>query len=433
MSDLLTSIAIILLLVVINGLFVAAEFALVGSRRSRLEAMANGGSTAAGWLVKVFDKTAGKDAYIAIAQLGITLASIGLGMYGEPAIAKYLYPLIEGFGVTEDQSHLIGFVIALSLITYMHVVFGEMIPKALALQMPEQVSITVNPLMRLFGIIFRPFVFVLNKIAFALMRLLRIEDPGKSAMLYTSRELEFVAEEVAASGQLGAAQRELIGNLFDMDDRTVEALMTSRSRLQAIDLGVNPATLQTIAAESDLSRFPVFEGTLDNVIGVLLAKDYIRASIKGTVPDLKQLLRPLPRVAASLPVRDLLSLFKRQRTHAALVVDEHGGTLGFVTMDDLVDELIDDDPATEADWINSEEDGSLLVDGEVTLAELAADHGIRPGAADVITVAGLFLAKYGTIPPEGAEIEVKGRTLTVVRREGFKIDKVRISAVATSD
>jgi CBS domain containing-hemolysin-like protein len=187
MSDLFIPISIILLLVAINGIFVAAEFALVGSRRSRLQAMANGGSTAADWLVKVFDKPAGKDAFIAIAQLGITLASIGLGMYGEPAIAEHLYPMIEGFGIDEDQSHLIGFVIALSLITYMHVVFGEMIPKALALQMPEQVSVSVNPVMRLFGVIFRPFVFLLNKTAFALMRLLRIDDPGKSAMLYTRR------------------------------------------------------------------------------------------------------------------------------------------------------------------------------------------------------------------------------------------------------
>lgn len=427
MSDLLIPIAIILLLVAINGIFVAAEFALVGSRRSRLQSMANGGSTAAEWLIKVFDKPAGKDAFIAIAQLGITLASIGLGMYGEPAIAKHLYPIIEDFGVTEDQSHIIGFVIALSLITYMHVVFGEMIPKALALQMPEQVSVSVNPVMRLFGVLFRPFVFVLNKTAFALMRLLRIEDPGKSAMLYTSRELEFVAEEVAASGQLEDAQRTLIGNLFDMDDRTVEELMTSRSRLKAIELSTDPDTIATVIAESGHSRFPVYDGTLDNIVGVLLAKDFIRASLDGKITVLPAMVRPIPRAAATLPVRDLLAIFKRLRTHAAVVVDGHGGTLGFVTMDDLVDDLIDDDEKTETDWISTNPDGSLLVDGEVTLAELAESHSIKFKAQDVVTVAGLFLLRYGTIPEQGATITEGGRTFTLEERNGFKIAKVRIA------
>lgn len=427
MSDLLIPIAIILLLVAINGIFVAAEFALVGSRRSRLQAMANGGSTAAEWLVKVFDKPAGKDAFIAIAQLGITLASIGLGMYGEPAIAKHLYPLIEGLGVSEDQSHLIGFVIALSLITYMHVVFGEMIPKALALQMPEQVSVSVHPVMRLFGVIFRPFVFVLNKTAFALMRLLRIEDPGKSAMLYTSRELEFVAEEVAASGQLEDAQRTLIGNLFDMDDRMVEELMTSRSRLKAIELSTDAETVATVIAESGHSRFPVYEGSLDNVVGVLLAKDFIRASLDGKICVLPAMVRPIPRAAATLLVRDMLAIFKRLRTHAAIVVDEHGGTLGFVTMDDVVDDLIDDDDQSETDWISTEADGSLLVDGEVTLAELAESHALKIEMQDVVTVAGLFLAKFGTIPEQGTQITESDKILTLEERSGFKITKVRIT------
>jgi CBS domain containing-hemolysin-like protein len=426
MSDLFIPILIILLLVVINGIFVAAEFALVGSRRSRLQAMANGGSTAADWLVKVFDKPAGKDAFIAIAQLGITLASIGLGMYGEPAIAEHLYPMIEGFGINEDQSHLIGFVIALSLITYMHVVFGEMIPKALALQMPEQVSVSVNPVMRLFGVIFRPFVFMLNKTAFALMRLLRIDDPGKSAMLYTSRELEFVAEEVAASGQLEDAQRSLIGNIFNMDDRTVEELMTSRSRLKAIELSTDSETVAAIIAESGHSRFPVYEGNLDNVVGVLLAKDFIRADLDGKVKMLPAMIRPIPHAAASLPVRDLLTIFKRLRTHAAVVVDEHGGLLGFVTMDDLVEDLIEGDEPSAKDWISTDADGSILVDGEVTLAELGESHALKIEAQDVVTVAGLFLARYGTIPEQGAEISEDGSTLILEERRGFKIAKVRI-------
>ncbi|MDP3401888.1 MAG: CNNM domain-containing protein, partial [Brevundimonas sp.] len=172
MIDVLLPIVAILLLVGINGVFVAAEFALVGARRSRFQVMAQEGNGAATWLLRVFDRTAGKDSYIAVAQLGITLASIGLGMYGEPAVAKWLYGPLESLGLSYGQSHALGFAIALGGITFLHVVFGEMIPKAMALQSPEGVSISLNPLMRLFGVLFRPMVILLNKAAFGLMRLL---------------------------------------------------------------------------------------------------------------------------------------------------------------------------------------------------------------------------------------------------------------------
>jgi CBS domain containing-hemolysin-like protein len=176
----LLPIFVILGLVAVNGVFLAAEFALVGSRRSRLQTLAAGGSRGARWLLGVFDRPAGKDGYVAVAQLGITLASIGLGMYGEPAVASWLYGPLESWGLSGAAAHTLGFVVALSGITAMHVVLGEMIPKALALQAPEPVSLRVNPGMRLFALVFRPMVVVLNSTAFALMRLLRIPEPDRA-------------------------------------------------------------------------------------------------------------------------------------------------------------------------------------------------------------------------------------------------------------
>ena len=166
-------------LVAVNGVFVAAEFSLVASRRSRINALADDGNRAARWLRRVFDRPTGKDSYIAVAQLGITLASIGLGMYGEPAIAHWLYGPFESLGLSEAAAHTVGFIVALSVITYLHVVLGEMIPKALALQAPERVSLRLNPFMRFFSVMFKPMVVALNAIAFALMRLLRITEPDK--------------------------------------------------------------------------------------------------------------------------------------------------------------------------------------------------------------------------------------------------------------
>lgn len=426
MTDVLIPIAAIVALVLVNGIFVGAEFALVGARRGRFETMAANGSAAAKWLLRVFDREGGKDAYIAVAQLGITLASIGLGMYGEPAVAQWLYQPLEDAGLTYDQSHGAGFVIALGSITFLHVVFGEMIPKAMALQAPERVSMALNPVMRLFAILFRPMVFVLNKIAFGLMRMLGIPDPGKSAMLYSAQELEIATGEVAASGQLDEAQSRLIENIFEMEDRTAEALMTSRARMIAVPAGAAASDIAAIVARETLARYPVYGSSLDDVIGVLHVKDFVRRRLSGEAVDLRSIIRPLPRVAAGMSALDLMTLFKKQRTHAALVVDEFGGTLGFVTMDDLVDDLIDADEGASPDWIRKLPDGTLILDGEVTLDELEEDHGITLDHAEVTTVAGLFLAERGMLPNIGDRLERGGMRLTAEDVQGMKIVRVRL-------
>lgn len=427
MSEYLVPIGIIVALIVANGVFVAAEFALVGARRSRLDTMAQGGNRVARRLVGVFDRPRGKDAYIAIAQLGITLASIGLGMYGEPAVAAWIYPVLEGWGLSYDQSHVAGFVIALGAITYLHVVFGEMIPKALALQVPESVSITVNPVMRAFGFLFRPMVVALNWMAFGLMRMLGIPDPGKSASLYTSKELAIATEEVAASGQLDEAQRVLIDNIFEMEDRTAEELMTSRGRIEAIEAETGLDALASMIADSRQTRYPVFSGSLDEMVGVLHVKDFIRAHHTGDLRTLRQIARPLARVAATTSAAELLALFKKQRVHAALVVDEYGGTLGFVTMDDIIDDLIDEEESATSEWIRRLPDGSFVMDGEVTLAELSEDHGIVIDEPDVTTVAGLFLVADGTLPQSGAIVQRDGWHMQIEEMEGLKITRVKLS------
>ncbi len=354
----LIPIVVIVLLVVINGVFVAAEFALVGARRSRLATLADGGSRPARWLIEVFDRPTGKDGYIAVAQLGITLASIGLGMYGEPVVAGWLYGPFENLGLSTAAAHTVGFVVALSGITYMHVVFGEMIPKALALQAPEAVSLRVNPVIRVFGLVFRPMVVVLNAAALGLMRLLRIPEPDQRLALYTSAELAIVSDETADSGQLGIMQRNLIHNVFDLDERTAEELMSSRSRIETLDIDTTPEDIAARVTASGRSRYPVIDGSLDRVVGVLHIKDFIRAQQRGASLTLRELMRPIPIVAGTASAESVLQRFRSERTHAALVVDEHGGTLGLVTMDDVIAEVMDDeahsaDPLREVSYRRS--------------------------------------------------------------------------------
>jgi CBS domain containing-hemolysin-like protein len=419
-------IVVIIVLVIVNGVFVAAEFALVGARRSRLQTLADGGSRSARWLVRVFDRPLGKDGYIAVAQLGITLASIGLGMYGEPAVAKWLYGPFEEWGLSNAAAHTVGFFIALSGITYLHVVFGEMIPKALALQSPEAVSTRVNPVMRLFSVVFRPAVAALNAIAIGLMRLLRIPEPDQRLALYTSAELEIVSDEAADSGQLGAMQRDLIRNIFDLEDRRAEELMTSRPRMQVLDVTATPDDVAARIAASPRSRYPIVDGDLDHVIGVLHIKDFIRASQRDRSVDLARLVRPLPSVVASTPADELLEQLKRDRIHSSLVVDEFGGTLGFVTLDDVIAEVMDEEIGDATDGAVRDSDGSLVVDGEVTLNELREDHGITLTRPDVTTIAGLILAEHGTLPDVGVQVQVQDHELTVAAMQGRKITRVRV-------
>lgn len=420
-------VVVILVLVAVNGVFVAAEFALVGSRRSRLQGRADDGSRSARWLVAVLDRPTGKDGYIAVAQLGITLASIGLGMYGEPAVAGWLYGPFEGWGLSEASSHTVGFIVALSAITYLHVVLGEMIPKALALQGPEDVSMRVNPVMRLFGLLFRPAVAVLNAIALGLLRLLRIPEPDRRLALHTSAELEIVTDESADSGQLGALQRRLIGNIFDLGERSAEELMTPRVRMEVLDLQTPIDEVTRRIKDSPRSRYPVVDGGLDRVVGMLHVKDLIRAVQTTDSPELSPLLRHLPTVAATASAERLLERFKAEQTHATLVVDEFGGTLGLVTLDDVLAEVMDDPTASSSAAVVRGDDGTVVLDGGVTLADLRDDHDIDLTEPGVATVAGLVLARLGRTPEVGATVPLSdGMTLEVEALEGRRIARVRL-------
>jgi CBS domain containing-hemolysin-like protein len=432
-STVVVPIVVIIVLVLVNGVFVAAEFALVGARPSRLASLAESGNGAARWLVSVIRRPTGKDRYIAVAQLGITLASIGLGMYGEPAVAGWLYGPFEDGGLSSTAAHTAGFIIALSGITFMHVVFGEMIPKALALQAPEQVSTRVSTVMRAFSVVFRPIVAVLNAVALGLMRLLRIPEPDHRTSLYTSAELAIVTDEAAESGALGAMQRNLVRNVFDLDERTAEELMTSRSSIEAVDLATPPAAIAARVVAAPRSRYPVVDGDLDRVVGMLHIKDFIRAEQRGTSLELRDLLRPLPSVAATATAEQVLDRFRRERTHACLVVDEFGGTLGLVTMDDVIAEVMDDEIADGSRSVVRHDDGALSLHGEVTLADLRHDHGIDVDHPEVTTIAGLVLAHHGTVPEIGTTVSLPGLDVVVEETVGRKITRVLLKPAVTGE
>lgn len=441
MSEVVLPLLVVAFLILMNGLFVAAEFAIVGASRTRVEGLAEGGSRSARYVRRVLQSPSNQDRYIAIAQLGITLATIGLGMYGEPAIAGWLYgPLEESLGIGTALAHTIGTVVAVSAMTYFHVVIGEMIPKALALQTPEKTAVRVSPAMRLVGLVFRPAVAVLNGVAVGLLKLLGIPTAGEASRFYSPQELEHLVEESREGGTLDEDQQRMIANIFDFGEREVRQVMTPRTRVVGVPLGSGPGEIEQAIRDSKHTRLPVYDGDLDHIAGILHVKDFIQWQLRnGNAEngnageagfDLEALLRRAPRLPEHAPAERLLDAFKRLRVHLAVVMDEHGGTAGIVTMEDLIEEVVgevrDEFDRGEEPELRTLEDGSLVADGLMLLEPFNERYGTDLASEEFDTLAGLMIQELGRPPREGDVVEVDGTRLEVARVEGLAISRVRI-------
>ena len=299
----------------------------------------------------------------------------------------------------------------------------------MALATPEGTSLRVNPVMRTFSILFRPAVAFLNWIAISLMRVLRIPEPDKTLSLYSSEELAIVTDESAEGGELPELQREIIHNIFELEDLTAEELMTSRAHILAVEHDASRADIAARIEASSTSRYPVFVDDLDHVIGLLHVKDFVRVSQSHEPIDVATLVRRLPTVGGNTAADVLLARFKNERVHAALVVNELGSTIGLVTLDDIISEVIDD-PAGDHDLpAVVHDDGSVSLDGETTLTELLDDYDLTFEHEGVTTLAGLVLAETGTLPGVGDRVELQGHELTVEGVDGYKLTQIRVNRV----
>ena len=319
----------------------AAEFAIIGVRSTRIEQVAAGGNRTARWVLGILTDRDKTDRYIATAQLGITLASLGLGMYAEPAIAHLIEdPLHDWFGLEGTIVHTISFILSLALITYLHVVLGEMVPKSLALQNAEGTVLTLATPMRTIGKLFSLPVTVLNQIGLWTLRLVRIPPPSDGSRLYSLDELELLFSESYAQGMLEQYEQELVSNILDFAVERVEQVMTPRPRITAIPLDIDEDELLELYAKTPYSRLPVYRDSIDDIVGILHLKDLVRQQLAEELFDLRTLVRPVPFVPENLPVKTLLSELQKQRQQMAIVMDEHGGTLGLVTIEDILEEVV---------------------------------------------------------------------------------------------
>jgi CBS domain containing-hemolysin-like protein len=422
---------VIIVLILINGLFVAAEFAIIGVRPSRFEQLASEGNANAKRVNTILRNPGLVDRYIATAQLGITVASLGLGMYAEPVIAHLIEgPLERWFHLEEALLHTLGFVFALSIITYLHVVIGEMVPKSLALQNSEGTVLALNAPMTLAGKLFAIPVRVLNWIGLVLLRLLRLE-PSKIGRGYTPEELELIVSESHAGGLLDEREQELIGNVFHFSETPIEEVMTPRLRIKAIPITISEQELLAIVDNSYYNRLPVYEGTIDNILGILHLKDFISQQVSGKPYNLRALIRQVPFVPRMLLVEKLLHIFRREHHQIAVVIGEYGGTLGLVTLEDLIEEVFgevrDEYDPEEAALVVEVAPGELMVRGDVSKAEIQEYVDLGELEHDVVTIGGLVTAVLGHTAAMGEEVEIGTARIRVeeVSHRAIKLLSIR--------
>ncbi len=426
--DSLIPVAIVAALILLNGLFVAAEFAIVGVSRAEIEREAQAGGRAARLVRGILSDPRQQDRFIATAQLGITAASLGLGMYGEHALAEWLTHRLEGAELGPltrwVAAHSLASVLAIAILTYFHIVVGEMVPKSLALQRARKTALGVAPLMRAIQLATYPVVLGLNGIGNGLLRLFGIDRSRASAELYrTPAELAQIVEESEAGGLIEAQASAVVRELLEFRQLTAGEVMVPRVRAVGVPLGAGPDVIRSILRAAPHTRYPVYQGTLDDIVGVLHVRELLsRLGEQGAVSTAH--VRPTPYVPATARVDQVLSAMRRARSQMAVVMDEHGGTAGLVTMEDLFEEVVGEitERADERPEIEPEREGRLRVDGAARLEDVGAELDLDLEHEEVDTVSGLVLTLLGRPPRIGDAVSHGGARVrvTAVRGRGVK-------------
>ena len=420
---------IVLLLVVLNGMFVAAEFAIVGAPRASIDRLAGRGNLAARAVQRILRSPRLQDRFIATAQLGITVASLGLGMYGEHVIAERLAAPMERLGAGQWIAvHAVASTIAVALLTYLHIVIGEMVPKSLALQYAERSALWITPPIRWMEFVVLPLVVALNATGNFLLRLIGVRRQISAERFYTPEELQFIVEESEEGGAIRAESGRMLLDLFEFGDLTAAGAMVPRVGVVGVPADVTPEELRDILRETPHTRYPVYEHDLDHVLGLVHIKDLFRALMSTGTLTLPK-LRPLPVVPETAPLDAVLATMKKERTQLALVIDEHGGTAGAITLADLFEEVVGeiDESATDIPDIRAESGGRFRVQGAVRLTEVGERFDLDLEHGDVESVSGLVLMLLGRPPKVGDVVEFGRLRVEVTAVRGRGVDEALVS------
>ena len=425
---------IALVLVVLNGFFVATEFAFVRIRSTAVDELAAEGRAGAETLQDVMDNL---DDYLAVTQLGITLASLGLGWAGEPAVASLIEPVL-GPLLSPDLLHLVSFAIGFGLITFLHVVFGELAPKTIAIARAERLSLLVAPPMKLFYYVFYPGLVVFNGTANGFTRLIGIPPASETEETLEEREIRRVLARSSEQGNVDTAEVEMIERVFDLDDTTVRTVMVPRPDVVAIPADASLAEVRETALSAGHTRYPVVgSDDQDEVVGFLDVKDVLRAVEDDGETTAAALSRGLLMVPETATADDLLLQFREEQQQMAAVIDEWGAFEGIVTIEDVVEAVVGDlrdgfDVDEREHSVRQLGGERYDIDGSVPLALVNEELGSAFDSDGVETIGGLVLARLGEIPEPGDSVEADGYRIEVATVDGARISTVLVKPVDTA-
>jgi CBS domain containing-hemolysin-like protein len=428
--DLLGLVAVAVL-VLANGFFVAAEFSLVSVRPTRIAELVAQGYPGALWVEKALENP---DRVIAATQLGITLASLGLGWVGEPALSHLLAPLIHlfPFEISNELSHTISAGVAFAIITFLHVVVGELAPKSIALQNPEKTSLYVARPTIATELVFKPAIWALNGTGNFLLKLVGVEPASGHELVHSVEELRMLVTASTEVGVMESEEGEMLHAVFDFGELLVRQVMIPRTEISAFEADMVLREAIDIAIHSSFTKFPVYDDDLDNIIGVVHIKDLLRAEQEPEHENclVRTLVREALFVPETVPVKAVLREFRDRRQHIAIVMDEFSGTAGLVTLEDLMEEIVGEvsDPFDAGvPEIYPLANGVVMLDGLALIDDVNEALGTQFEAPHYDTIAGYFLGVFGRIPKIGDEVETKGVRLRIEEMDAMRIALIKLT------
>jgi CBS domain containing-hemolysin-like protein len=417
-----------LVLVLFNGFFVAAEFAIVKVRASQLELEASKGNKMAQLAKNMVNNL---DGYLAATQLGVTLASLGLGWIGEPVVSKLIINLMDivGIKVSPEMAHSIALPVAFAIITILHIVFGELAPKSIAIQRSEKTTLAISYPLRFFYVIFRPFIWVLNGIANLILKALGIQNTH-NAEVHTPDELRYLVNQGSETGTLEKSNSDLIINAFDFGERTVKEIMVSRSGISAVDIALPSEEIIDKMIAEGYSRTPVYENRFDNIIGIIYLKDVLLRLRRNEVIDIRALCKKVLYTVENRQIGKLLREFQQKRIQMAVVIDEYGNVSGLVTMEDVLEELvgeIQDEYDNENPVVKKNSNGNFTVLATASIVDINKYLPRKfKRSSNYQTLSGLLLYDLNRIPDMDEKFTINDYQITVKAIENNSVALVEL-------
>lgn len=429
MNIIVMIIAMTTLMIGLNALYVAAEFATVSSRRARVSQLASAGNRLARLLMPIMDDTQRLDNYVAACQLGITASSLVLGFYGQSAIATTLAPLLSSLGgLQELAAQSTAATLVLIVLTILQVLLGELVPKSVALRYPERLALLTVVPMRWSMVLFRPAIALFNGTGSLILRLLGVPPAGHQAHLHSPEELILLIGESAKGGLLEADERQLLDNAFRVGALTAAQVMVPRTRMAAAPVTTSLQELLSLTTNTGYTRIPLYEKSIDDILGIVHLKDLFQLYTHGH-NDVVSVLRTVPFVPESKPAVEVWSQLRQEHSYVAIVFDEFGGTAGMITIEDLLEEIFgefQDESDQEMPLVATGPDGIIRLHGEFLITDLNQRFGLNLPTESAHTVGGLIMGALGRTPRVGDNVVIDGAQLRVERVGGLAIREVSI-------